>query len=122
MNRRSQQRSQQRRQHHQQQQRRTEPRPHITPVSPAQPKRRLRSRTVIIGSIGALFAGLCMYGVFRDEKRTCVDNQNQVIRDDDCERGSSGARWYYGGSNVNGKMKDGSFVRGGFGGRTSGGS
>lgn len=86
--------------------------------------RRLRSRYVIIGSVGTLVAGLCAYGVLRDdddEGRTCVNAQDEVIDDDYCEDGSRGASWYYGGYSSGGKMKGGSFTRGGFGGKGGGG-
>jgi len=87
-------------------------------------KRRLRSSYVILGSVGTLFVGLCVYGVFRDRDRdrTCVDANNYVVADRECERVSSGARWYYGGSNHGGRMSGGSFERGGFGGHGGGGS
>lgn len=87
-----------------------------------QPKRRLRSSYVILGGVGTLFAGLCLYGVVRDRDRSCVDANNYVVSNRDCERGIGGARWYYGGLNSGGKMTGGSFERGGFGGHSSGGS
>lgn len=99
-----------------------------TPVtSPPQPvpqprKRRVRSTYVILGSVGTLFAGLCVYGVVRDRDRNCVDNNNNVVSNRECEDGSGGARWYYGGSNFRGKMSGGSFERAGFGGHGSTGS
>lgn len=82
------------------------------------PRRRLRSKNVIIGSVGVLVTGLCAYGVLRgnDEDRTCVNDRNEIIDDDDCEDGRSGARWYYGGVRSGGKVTGGSFTRGGFGG------
>ena len=96
------------------------------PPSPVQetPKRRLRSSYVILGSVGTLFAGLCLYGVVRDRDRTCVDSNNYVVSDRECRNGTGlgGARWYYGGYNDGGKMTGGSFERAGFGGRSSGGS
>jgi hypothetical protein len=85
-------------------------------------KRRLRSRYVILGSVGTLFAGLCVYGVVRDRDRTCVDANNYVVSDRECERGTHGARWYYGGKNLGGRMSGGSFERAGFGGHGGGGS
>lgn len=94
------------------------------PLSPVQTprKRRLRSTYVILGSVGTLFAGLCVYGVVRDRDRTCVDSNNNVIAKSQCENGSGYGRWYYGGFNNGGKMNGGSFERGGFGGHGSGGS
>lgn len=92
------------------------------PVQQAQPKRRLRSSYVILGSVGTLFAGLCLYGVVRDRDRTCVDANNYAVSNRDCERGTPGARWYYGGRSSGGKMTGGSFERAGFGGHTGGGS
>ena len=92
-----------------------------TPVQEA-PKRRLRSSYVILGSVGTLFASLCLYGVVRDRDRTCVDANNYVVSDRDCERGTGGARWYYGGTRSGGKVTGGSFERAGFGGHGSGGS
>ena len=94
-----------------------------SPVMETAPtRRRLRSSYVILGSVGTLFAGLCLYGVVRDRDRTCVDSNNYVVSERECERGSGGARWYYGGSSSGGKMTGGSFERGGFGGHGSGGS
>src|SRR5688572_12596918 len=96
------------------------------PPHPMQPprKRRLRSTYVILGSVGTLFAGLCLYGVVRDrdDDRTCVDANNQVVSDRDCEDGSGRGRWYYGGVSSGGKMNGGSYERAGFGGHGSGGS
>jgi len=94
------------------------------PASPVQEprKRRLRSTYVILGSVGTLFAGLCIYGVVRDRDRTCVDANNNVISKSQCENRSGAGRWYYGGINSGGKMNGGSFERGGFGGHGSGGS
>lgn len=85
-------------------------------------KRRLRSTYVILGSVGTLFAGLCLYGVVRDRDRTCVDVNNQVVSDRECENGSGAGRWYYGGVKSGGKVTGGSFERGGFGGHGGGGS
>ena len=105
--------------------------PRVTPVitSPVQErrpqKRRLRSSYVILGSVGTLFAGLCIYGVVRDrdDDRTCVDANNQVVSDRECEDSSGRGRWYYGGGvGSGGKVTGGSFERGGFGGHGSGGS
>lgn len=107
---------------------RTRPQPVPQVVSaPRQPfppprKRRLRSSYVILGSVGTLFAGLCLYGVTRDRDRTCVDSNNYVVSDRDCEDGSGRGRWYYGGVYGGGKMTGGSFERGGFGGHGGGGS
>ncbi|HEX6682275.1 MAG TPA: hypothetical protein VF062_05745 [Candidatus Limnocylindrales bacterium] len=89
-------------------------------------KRRLRSKYVILGSVGTLIAGLCAYGVIRDrdddDDRTCVNSQNQVVDDDECEDGRSGSRWYYGGSkSSSGHMTGGSYERAGFGGHNTGG-
>lgn len=87
-------------------------------------KRRLRSKYVILGGVGTLVAGLCAYGVIRDrdDDRTCVDAEYQVVDDDACEDGRDGYRWYYGGSRgSSGKMTGGSFERSGFGGHSSGG-
>jgi hypothetical protein len=101
----------------------TTPVDRATPVKPARPpRRRMRSEYVVIGSIGALVAGLCLYGVIRDDDRTCINGNYEVIPDEECERGNTGAHWYYGGTNRNGKMSGGSFVRGGFGGHGGGGS
>lgn len=99
-------------------------RPEITSPVQQQPprKRRLRSTYVILGSVGTLFAGLCLYGVVRDRDRTCVDANNRVVASRKCEDGSGGGRWYYGGVNSGGKMGGGSFERGGFGGHGGGGS
>jgi hypothetical protein len=85
-------------------------------------KRRLRSTYVILGSVGTLFAGLCLYGVVRDRDRNCVDANGYVVADRECENGSNGSRWYYGGVSSGGKMNGGSFERGGFGGHGGGGS
>ena len=93
-----------------------------SPVQEPPRKRRLRSSYVILGSVGTLFAGLCLYGVVRDRDRTCVDANNVVVSDRECERGSGGARWYYGGRSSGGKMTGGSFERAGFGGHGTGGS
>lgn len=82
-----------------------------------------RSKAVIIGSVGTLVAGLCAYGVFRDEDKTCVDRRtSRVIDDDLCEDGDRNSRWYYGGHSSGGKMKGGSYTRSGFGGKFGGGS
>ncbi|HZM82632.1 MAG TPA: hypothetical protein VFC19_43500 [Candidatus Limnocylindrales bacterium] len=96
--------------------------PITSPVQQREPKRRLRSSYVILGSVGTLFAGLCIYGVVRDRDRTCVDANNYVVPKSQCETGSGGARWYYGGNNSGGRMGGGSFERGGFGGHGGGGS
>jgi hypothetical protein len=102
---------------------RAQPPARTAPIAAPSRKRRLRSKYVIIGSVGTLFAGLCVYGVIRDRDRdrTCVDADNYVVIDQECERGTSGARWYYGGTNNGGRMSGGSFERGGFGGHGGGG-
>lgn len=59
-----------------------------------------------------------------DEPRNCVDSQNRLLPDANCQTGTSGARYVYGGSSgghVGDAVVGGSSVsRGGFGG-TGGG-
>jgi len=103
------------------------------PVPPPPPVRdfsaqrhfqRYRSQYVIVG--GALFAAVWVFGSALDDdddrKRTCVNVYREVIAAQRCERGDSGARWYYGGRQDGAKMNGGSYERGGFGGRTGSGS
>lgn len=88
------------------------------------PKRRLRSKHVAYGVIGALVVACCGFAVFDDGDKDCVDPQTmEVIDDDYCDKGGHG-RWYYGGihSGKGSKISGGSWTKGGFGSRFSGGS
>lgn len=91
---------------------------------PDSAKRRLRSQHVVFGAIGAVVLACCGYGVYRDNSdRTCVDPKTQQVIDRSyCRSGGHGA-WYYGGrsSGIGSKATGGSFERGGFGSRFSGG-
>lgn len=83
--------------------------------------RRYRSHYVIVG--GAVLAAMTVYGFStRDDGRTCVDANRQVIDSDKCRSGAPGARWYFGGAkDGTGKMFGGSYERAGFGGHGGGG-
>lgn len=77
-------------------------------------QRRLRSRYVALGAIGAAVLGLCSCTAFEDKH--CVDRQTtQVIDETHCRNGSGFGRWYYGGTSRSGRMTGGSYSRGGFG-------
>jgi len=95
------------------------------PVATAKARRKLRSEHVTYGVIGALVLACCGFGAYRYENdKDCVDpNSMQVIDRSYCRAGGHG-RWYYGGhsSGIGSKVSGGSFERGGFGSRFSGGS
>lgn len=105
-------------------------------------RRRLRSGTVILGSVGALAAMLTACS--SDADKRCVDRDNydwergyKVLDSSECrsssgaggaggssrksrKAGSRDAAWYYGGDFSKGRVEDGSFSkssvrRGGFG-------
>lgn len=77
-------------------------------------ERRLRSKTVLVGALGALFVGGGV-ALAMSEDRHCVNSLQQVVDDGYCHRGATGVRWYYGGRVSGGKVSGGSFERGGFG-------
>src|SRR5262245_30730650 len=77
-------------------------------------ERRLRSKTVVVGALGALFVGGGV-ALAMSEDRHCVNTQQQVVDDGYCHRGGVGYRWYYGGRVGGGKVSGGSYERGGFG-------
>ncbi|MEU6482961.1 hypothetical protein [Streptomyces sp. NPDC046887] len=89
--------------------------------------RRLRSSTVVLGSMGLMAVALTSCGSEPDKR--CADRQTQKeLSREDCDDGGSGSRgaYYYGGSNSKGKLSGGSFDkaavdRGGFGCSGSGG-
>jgi hypothetical protein len=76
--------------------------------------RRLRSKTVAVGAAGAIFV-VGGAALVRSEDRHCVDGRQQVVAEDNCNRGHAGYRCYYGGRVGGGKITGGSFERGGFG-------
>jgi uncharacterized membrane protein YgcG len=79
-----------------------------------------RSRDVPLTILAAV--ALSLTGC-RDERSDCVDTQNRKLPDSNCQVGSPGAHYVYGGSsggNVGDAVVGGSVTRGGFGG--SGGS
>lgn len=103
-----------------------------------------RSSQVVLGSVAALAAGLCAYGVLKpdeepDHAQVCVNVENVRVDDDECDDDgySGGTRWFYAGRGLGappvGSQVDtttGSFIRptsgkistvsrGGFGGRSS---
>jgi hypothetical protein len=97
------------------------------PGAPEPPKRRLRSKHIAYGVVGALMlvcGGSAIYDAFRPKR--CVDPATgQVVQQSNCANGIGGARWYYGGSGgrgVGSAVSGGSYERGGFGGRIFGGS
>jgi hypothetical protein len=60
----------------------------------------------------------------RDERRDCVDAQNHLQPDSNCQVGAPGAHYLYGGSsggNIGDTVVGGSVSRGGFGGIGGGG-
>ncbi|GHJ49188.1 hypothetical protein Cs7R123_65300 [Catellatospora sp. TT07R-123] len=81
-----------------------------------------RSQYVTFGVVGALALACCGWGAF-GQSRECVDATKTVVDKSRCERGGTGARWYYGGSSrgTGSKATGGSYERGGFGGRFFGG-
>ncbi len=92
---------------------------------------------MVIAGVGALVVGVLGCGVAcgvapDDDERYCVDSDDHIIDNADCDDGDSddtksrsshpGAHWLYGGTVSNGKVSGGSTVqRGGFG-RLFGGS
>jgi len=55
----------------------------------------------------------------RDEQRNCVDAQNRLLPETNCQAGASGSHYIYGGSSgghVGDTVVGGSVSRGGFGG------
>lgn len=94
-----------------------------TPPAGTPGGRRFRSDYVIYGALGAVVLACCGYGVYQDNRRTCVDPKTQQVIDASyCRTGGHGA-WYYGGrsSGIGSKATGGSYERGGFGGRFFGG-
>ncbi|MBV1855296.1 hypothetical protein [Catellatospora tritici] len=92
-------------------------------TSASRPKPGLkRSQYVAFGVVGALALACCGFGAF-GQNRQCVDATRTVVDNSRCERGGTGARWYYGGSSSGKgtKATGGSYTRGGFGGRFFGG-
>ncbi|MFG2128111.1 hypothetical protein ACGFNV_09960 [Streptomyces sp. NPDC048751] len=107
----------------------------------AEPRRRLRSSTVVLGGMGVVAATLTACG--SDPDRRCVDRDNydsvygyKVVADKNCKSGSSssssgkkgkggsrktGGAWYYDADVSKGRADDGTFSRseavdrGGFG-------
>ncbi|MCL7376201.1 hypothetical protein ACFU76_04225 [Streptomyces sp. NPDC057539] len=80
--------------------------------------RRLRSSTVVLGSMGVLAVTITSCG--SDPDKRCADRTTrQTLPSSECKSGGSGS-YYYGGSSSKGKVDGGSFDksavdRGGFG-------
>jgi hypothetical protein len=91
-----------------------------TTWEPVVVQRRMRSKTVAVGALGALVVGGGVALAFSQD-RHCVDAQQRVVAESYCNRtrgggtGGAGYRWYYGGRVGSGKASGGSFERGGFG-------
>ncbi|PRH78628.1 hypothetical protein C6N75_13840 [Streptomyces solincola] len=87
--------------------------------------RRLRSSTVVLGSMGVLAVALTSCGSEPDKR--CADRQtSRELSREECDDSSGRGAYYYGGSSSKGKVSGGSFDkaavdRGGFGCSGSGG-
>ncbi|WP_406429306.1 hypothetical protein [Streptomyces sp. NBC_01589] len=83
------------------------------------PKRRVRSSTVVLGSMGVLAAAITSCGSEPDKR--CVDPvTHSKLPSYECKSSSGNGTYYYGGSSKGGKVQGGSFDksavdRGGFG-------
>ncbi|MFD5112832.1 hypothetical protein ACFVWX_22395 [Streptomyces sp. NPDC058220] len=87
-------------------------------------QRRLRSSTVVLGSMGVLAVAITSCGSEPDKR--CADRSTrETLPSSECRTGGTGT-YYYGGSKSQGKVDGGSFDksavdRGGFGCSGSGG-
>jgi hypothetical protein len=68
---------------------------------------------VVLGAVAALVAGGGIYTAVQPVH--CVDANDTVVADDNCDSGTSGFHRYYGGRMQSGKMTGGGVERGGFG-------
>ncbi|MCZ4119752.1 hypothetical protein [Streptomyces sp. H39-S7] len=72
-------------------------------------RRRLRSGTVVLGSMGLLAVSLVSCSSSSDPDKRCVNPTTyRTLDDKDCRDGGSG-RYYYGGSVHNGTVSGGGF-------------
>ncbi|MFJ9028495.1 hypothetical protein ACIRQP_08205 [Streptomyces sp. NPDC102274] len=70
-------------------------------------QRRLRSSTVVLGSMGVLAVTITSCG--SDPDRRCADRTSrETLPSAECKSGGSGS-YYYGGSSSKGKVEGGSF-------------